>query len=72
MDIRDTHLAAQLETPQDSLLEGLHVETFVPADNHTRTRCGSSAEPAPGGVSIRRRPSGRVPSRFLREPGEGR
>lgn len=30
-------VAAQLETPQDSLLEGLHLETFVPADDHTRT-----------------------------------
>ncbi len=29
-------VAAQLETPQDSLLEGLHLETFVPADDATR------------------------------------
>lgn len=29
-------VAAQLETPQDSLLEGLHLETFVPADDATQ------------------------------------
>jgi transcriptional regulator with XRE-family HTH domain len=29
-------VAAQLETPHDSLLEGLHLETFVPADAATR------------------------------------
>jgi transcriptional regulator with XRE-family HTH domain len=29
-------VAAQLETPNDSVLEGLHLETFVPADDATR------------------------------------
>jgi transcriptional regulator with XRE-family HTH domain len=29
-------VAAQLETPNDSVLEGLHLETFVPADQFTR------------------------------------
>ncbi len=30
-------VAAQLETPHDSVLDGLHLETFVPADETTRT-----------------------------------
>lgn len=30
-------VAAQLETPQDSVLDDLHLETFVPADEATRT-----------------------------------
>ncbi len=30
-------VVAQLETPNDSVLEGLHLETFVPADERTRT-----------------------------------
>ena len=29
-------VAARLETPNDSILEGLHLETFVPADQATR------------------------------------
>jgi transcriptional regulator with XRE-family HTH domain len=29
-------VAAQLETPTDSLLQGMHLETFVPADRATR------------------------------------
>jgi hypothetical protein len=29
-------VAAQLETPMDSVLQGLHLETFVPADERTR------------------------------------
>ena len=38
-------VAAQLETPNDSLLQGLHLETFVPADETTRAalnRAGST------------------------------
>jgi transcriptional regulator with XRE-family HTH domain len=33
-------VATQLETPTDSLLQGLHLETFVPADRATRALLG--------------------------------
>lgn len=43
-------VAAQLETPADSVLEGLHLETFVPADRATRAAL-SRLDAADPGVS---------------------
>lgn len=37
-------VAAQVETPNDSLLEGLHLETFLPADGSTRAALRRSGD----------------------------
>ena len=60
-------VAARLETPNDSVLEGLHLETFLPADQVTPGRAArlrltpGSATAAPRSGWARRRSARRVP-----------
>ena len=54
-------VAARLETPRTACWRGCTWRPSYPPTTTPGPCCGSTAEPGPGGVSIRRRPSGRVP-----------